>query len=48
VHGIVGQSGGRIEVASGVGRGTVFTARLPRAGLGEWLPDEPVPATLVD
>jgi PAS domain S-box-containing protein len=47
VHGIVGQSGGTIEVESAVGRGTVFTTRLPRVA-GARLQDAEAPATLVD
>jgi two-component system cell cycle sensor histidine kinase/response regulator CckA len=47
VHGIVGQSGGTIEVESAVGRGTVFTTRLPRV-TGARLQDVEAPATLVD
>ncbi len=34
VHGIVAQAGGRIEVESTVGTGTVFKVLLPRAGTG--------------
>jgi two-component system cell cycle sensor histidine kinase/response regulator CckA len=44
VHGIVGQSGGSVEVESAPGAGTVFTVRLPLAGL----PAGPALATLVD
>jgi signal transduction histidine kinase len=33
VHGIVGQSGGSVEVKSAVGVGTTFTVRLPLATL---------------
>jgi signal transduction histidine kinase len=44
VDGIVGQSGGSIQVDSAPGEGTVFTVRLPLAGL----PVEPAHATLVD
>jgi PAS domain S-box-containing protein len=47
VHGIVGQSGGTVEVDSVVGEGTTFTIRLP-AVLGAILPAEPEHATLVD
>jgi PAS domain S-box-containing protein len=47
VHGIVGQSGGTIEVESSVGRGTVFTTRLPRV-FGARLQDAEAQATLVD
>jgi signal transduction histidine kinase len=41
VHGIVGQSGGTIEVETEPGRGTAFTIRLPAAE-GALLPLEPV------
>jgi PAS domain S-box-containing protein len=46
VHGIVGQSGGTVEVESAVGEGTSFSVRLPLAAGA--LPTEPVVATLVD
>ena len=53
VHGIVGQSGGSIDVDSRLGEGTVFTVRLPRVERSEFapearLPEEPPVATLVD
>jgi PAS domain S-box-containing protein len=49
VDGIVGQSGGTIEVDSEVARGTVFVVRLPLlASSAEVLPEPLVAATLVD
>jgi two-component system, cell cycle sensor histidine kinase and response regulator CckA len=47
VHGIVGQSGGTVQVESELGRGTTFTVRLPVARAA-MLPGEPGRATLVD
>jgi PAS domain S-box-containing protein len=46
VHGIVGQTGGTIEVESALGEGTIFTIRLPLAHPA--LQRSPALATLVD
>jgi PAS domain S-box-containing protein len=47
VHGIVGQSGGTVQVESSRGVGTTFTIRLPIVR-ATFLPERPAPATLVD
>ena len=46
-HGIVGQSGGTIDVESRLGHGATFTVRLPVAG-AERLPGQAALATVVD
>jgi PAS domain S-box-containing protein len=46
VHGIVGQSGGTIDVATAPGAGTVFTVRLPLVGAA-CLPERRREATLL-
>jgi signal transduction histidine kinase len=49
VHGIVGQSGGTIQVDSAPGEGTIFTVRFPLAADAEACLPELLPvATLVD
>jgi len=47
VHGIVGQSGGTIAVATAPGAGSVFTIRLPEAARASLRPGA-VAATLID
>ena len=44
VHGIVGQSGGRVDVDSAPGHGATFSVRLPRVAL----PVSWAAATLID
>jgi signal transduction histidine kinase len=48
VYGIVGQSGGTIELETAPGAGTNFTIRLPLVEPAPVLPAGPVHATLVD
>jgi signal transduction histidine kinase len=49
VHGIVGQSGGTIQVDTAPGEGTIFTVRFPLASDAPGLlPETPPLATLVD
>jgi hypothetical protein len=49
VRGIVGQSGGTIQVDSAPGDGTIFTVRFPLARVrSELLPERPALATLID
>ena len=46
VHGLTLQAGGAIHIASEIGRGTVVTLWLPRAGAADPLPVEPVVAAV--
>jgi signal transduction histidine kinase len=48
VHGIVGQSGGSVEVSTSAGRGTMFVVRLPLVRSRRGLPVRDRAGTLVD